>query len=87
MATFTHYAHTANTWALGNDVDAAVKRLKALAGTGCLKKFGHEVVEFSRPVDGDDVHVHTVTGALSLPGDVQVTIVEKHRTALKYRVG
>jgi hypothetical protein len=85
LATYTHYAHTANSWALGDDVDDAVKELKVEAGTDWLKRCGHEVVEFSRAVDGDDVHVNTVTGALSLPDDVEIKVVEKHRPTPKYR--
>ena len=86
MTTYTHYAHTAHSWALGDDVDGAVKRLKGEAGADWLKRCGHEVIEFSRPVDGDDVHVDGIRGGLSLPDDVEIKVVEKHRPAPKYRL-
>lgn len=84
--TFTHYAHTANSWGAGTSIDGAFKRLQSEASADWLKKHGHEIVEFSKPLTRDQFTVNDVNGTLSVPGGVTVKVVEKHRPIKKYRV-
>jgi hypothetical protein len=76
LATFTHFAITANYWALGNGVDEAVAKLRAEAGRERIRNGGRAVYEFNRPVTVKDIRVSEVDGSLGVVEGVTVKPVE-----------
>ena len=71
--TYTHYAHTANHWALGVSLDHAKRRIRESAGKS-TKAYGYQVCEFSRPVARPEIDVHPVTGELSVAEGITVEV-------------
>ena len=81
--TYTHYAHTANHWALGVSLDHAKRRIRDSAGMS-TKTFGYQVCEFSRPVAPREIDIHPVHGELSVADGVTVEVVYTSPKAKKH---
>ena len=71
--TYTHYAHTANHWALGVSLDHAKRRIRDSAGMS-TRDYGYQVCEFSRPITPREIDVHQVTGELSVADGITVEV-------------
>ncbi len=81
--TFSHYAHTANHWALGVSLNHAKQRIRDSASS-TTHQYGYQVVEFSRPITTDEIDVDPVCGSVSLANGVTTEVVYTHPKARKY---
>ena len=81
--TYTHYAHTANNYALGNGEKQALAHLKKWAGSSALKESGYEIIEFSRPLTLSEIDVDPVNGRLRIPDGVKCTSLVLIRNTAK----
>ena len=80
---FTHYAHTANHWALGVSLNHAKQRIRDSASS-TTHEYGYQVCEFSRPIPTDEIEVHPINGSVSLRDGVSISIVYTSPKARKY---
>ena len=82
--TFTHYAHTANYWALGVSLDNAKRRLRDTAGSNTIREYGYQICEFSRPVTIKEIDVDQVDGTLRTADGISVEEVYTTPKARKH---
>ena len=80
---YTHYAHTANHWALGVSLDHAKRRIRESAGKS-TREYGYEICEFSRPVTTDEIAIHPVHGELSVADGITVEVAYTSPKAKKH---
>jgi len=81
--TYTHYAHTANHWALGVSLDHAKRRIQDAFGMA-VSEYGYQVCEFSRPVTTREIDVHQITGQLSVADGITVEVAYTSPKAKKH---
>ena len=82
--TFTHYAHTANYWALGVSLNNAKRRIRDTAGSGTIREYGYQIYEFSRAVTVKEIDVDQIDGTLRTVDGVSVKVVYTHPKAWKH---
>ena len=80
---YTHFAHTANHWALGVSLDNAKRRIRDTSGKA-IREYGYQVCEFSRPVTTREIDVHQVTGKLSVADGITVEVAYTSPKAKKH---
>ena len=80
---YTHYAHTANHWALGVSLNHAKQRIRDSASS-TTHQYGYQVLAFSRPITTDEINVHPVNGSVSLVDGVTTEVVYTHPKARKH---
>tara|TARA_R100000234_G_C4896064_1_gene133567 strand:- start:138 stop:416 length:279 start_codon:yes stop_codon:yes gene_type:complete len=81
--TYTHYAHTANHWALGVSLDHAKRRIRDMSSMA-VSEYGYQVCEFSQPVTPREIDVDQVTGKLSVADGITVEVAYTSPKAKKH---
>jgi hypothetical protein len=74
---WTHFAITANSWALGNSVTEAASMLRKHAGPETMRGHGYAIYEFNQPVSHDDIEISDIDGRLRVRAGIEVDLARK----------